>query len=521
MKLYGNMVLQNKTDGDNVKTINEDSARTVIIGAGPAGLTAAYELGKAGRSSVVLEAEDVVGGISRTVDYKGYRFDIGGHRFFTKVGVVERMWHDVLGDELLQRSRSSHILFNKRLFKYPLEPWNLFFQLGPIESFLCVMSYTKSLFIKYFKKIFRLPRPELDFETYVVVRFGRRLFSKFFESYTEKVWGMKCNTIRAEWAAQRIKGISVKQVILSFFRFGIQRPKDTLIKSFINRFEYPRHGPGMLWTRTKEIIEQEHSKVITNAKVTKIFWKPGRVTGVEAGGVRYEGDTFISTMPIRELIAALDPPPPPRVVKAQEAFSYRDFLTVALITRGVPQSDDNWVYIHDPSVQVGRVQIFNNWSPEMVPEPNRTCFGMEYFCFEGDGLWSMSDEDLIKLGAQELETIGMGKAADVVDGTVVRQPKAYPVYDDAFRPGLEILREFLTEIPNLQLVGRNGMHKYNNQDHSMLTAMLAVRNILGGNYDLWRVNIDTEYQEEGGNITEEELRALESSQPLVPMPITA
>jgi protoporphyrinogen oxidase len=508
-------------NGDESSRTPAAEARTVIIGGGPAGLTAAYELSKAGRRSVVLEADSNVGGISRTAQYKGYKFDIGGHRFYTKVSIVERMWHEVLHDDLLKRSRSSRILFNKRFFKYPLDAWNVFTQLGPIESFLCLLSYIKAALEKHIRRILRIQKPELDFETYVCTRFGRRLFQRFFESYTEKVWGIPCNKIRAEWAAQRIKGISVKNVILSFLRFG-NTGKKNAIKSFIDAFEYPRLGPGMLWERVRDIVDQQHSKVHLNTKVTRILWEPGKgVTAVEAGGQMHRGDSFISSMPIRDLIAALDPPPPPEVLAAKDMFSYRDFLTVALITRGQPQTVDNWLYIHEPSVKVGRVQIFNNWSPEMVPEPDRTCYGLEYFCFEGDGLWTMEDSGLVALATKELAQIGIVKEEDIVDGAVVRQPKAYPVYDEHFRTGLDILRAFLTQLPNLQLVGRNGMHKYNNQDHSMLTAMLAVRNILGANYDLWRVNIDTEYQEEGGNITEDELRDLEHTQPLVPERITA
>jgi protoporphyrinogen oxidase len=487
---------------------SETPDRTVIIGAGPAGLTTAYELSNGGRASIVLEGSPYIGGISRTAEYKGYRFDIGGHRFFTKVEVVDRIWHEVLGDDFIKRSRSSRLLYKKRFFEYPLEPLNVFVQLGPVESLLCALSYAKAA---VFKK-----KPEPDFETYVSNRFGRRLYERFFKAYTEKVWGIPCNELQAEWAAQRIKGMSVKQILLNFFNLRRIRSKDDVIKSLIKAFEYPRQGPGMMWTKMRDLVEEGHSKVIMETPVTRILWEPGRVIAVEAGGKLYEGTNFVSSMPIRDLIDALDPPPPPELLKAREAFSYRDFLTVALITRGLPKTDNNWVYIHDPQVTVGRIQIFNNWSPEMVPEPDRTCYGMEYFCFEGDGLWETPDADLIKLAAKEIDEVGICKASDVLDGTVVRQPKAYPVYDDKYRPGVKVLREFLDTVPNLQLVGRNGMHKYNNQDHSMLTAILAARNIMGSNFDLWRVNIDTDYHEEGGNITEAELRDLESTQPLVP-----
>jgi protoporphyrinogen oxidase len=281
----------------------------------------------------------------------------------------------------------------------------------------------------------------------------------------------------------------------------------------------------MMWQRTREILEAGGSQVVMNASVDRIFWEPGRILAVEAGGKRYEGAHFVSSLPIRELIQKLEPAPPPELLSAANDFNYRDFLTVALIIKGTDLFPDNWIYIHEPGVQVGRIQNFGNWSPEMVPEPNRSCLGLEYFCFEGDGLWSKTDAELVELGRQELALLGLVKADDVLDGCVVRMPKAYPVYDSVYKRGIAAVQKFLAEVPNLQLVGRNGMHRYNNQDHSMLTAMLAARNILrdvtgkGPRYDLWRVNVDEEYHEGGAMQEEDELRKLEQTQPLVPTAI--
>ncbi len=493
------------------------SASVVILGAGPAGLTAGYELNRAGVSSVILEKDQVVGGISRTAEYKGYLFDIGGHRFFTKVSLVEKMWLEVLGGDFISRPRLSRIFYKRKFFSYPLEPRNALFGLGILEAAHCGLSY---LWAQLFPQ-----KPENDFATWVSNRFGRRLFKIFFESYTEKVWGMKCQNIQAEWAAQRIKGLSLYTAVKNALFPPRNQAKGEVIKTLIHEFQYPRRGPGMMWQRTREILEAANSKVVMNASVDRIFWEPGRIVAVEAGGRRYEGSHFISSLPIRELIAKLDPPPPPELLAAANDFNYRDFLTVALIIRGTDLFPDNWIYIHEPGVKVGRIQNFGNWSPEMIPEPDRSCLGLEYFCFEGDGLWSLTDAELVDLGRREVAQLGLVKAEDVLDGCVVRMPKAYPVYDAVYKRGIAAVQRFLAEVPNLQLVGRNGMHRYNNQDHSMLTAMLAARNIVsdltgqGPRYDLWRVNVDEEYHEGGALQEEEELRKLEQTQPLVPTAI--
>jgi len=474
---------------------------TVIIGAGPAGLTAAYELSKQGVPSTVVEKDSLVGGIARTVEYKGYLFDMGGHRFFTKVSLVEKMWHEVLEQDFLTRSRLSRIYYRSKFFSYPLEPMNALLGLGMWESLRCGFSYLAA----------RLHprRPEDDFETWVSNRFGRRLFETFFQTYTEKVWGIPCREIRAEWAAQRIRGLSLTSLVLNALRPRGKVDKQKAIKTLIHEFQYPRRGPGMMWNRTRELVEARGSRVLMNAPVERIRWAPGRVTAVEAAGQTHAGEHFLSSMPIRDLINCLDPEPPQYLRRAAADFNYRDFLTVALMVRGRELFPDNWIYVHDPAVQVGRIQNYNNWSPEMVPDPETTCLGLEYFCNEGDALWRMPDAELIELGRREIGRLGLIDPGKVFDGAVVRVPKAYPVYDGTYQRGLEAVREFLSGISNLQLMGRNGMHRYNNQDHSMLTAMLAARNILGARYDLWQVNVDSDYLEEGAAITEETLKAME------------
>lgn len=483
------------------------AAPVVVIGAGPAGLTAAYHLAKDGIASIVLEKDNIVGGISRTVEYNGYLFDIGGHRFFTKVGVVQRMWEEVLGDEFLARPRLSRIFYRRTFFQYPLEPWNAVRGLGIFESLRCGLSF-------FAAKINPI-RPEDSFEDWVSNRFGRRLFKLFFESYTEKVWGIPCKKIRAEWAAQRIKGLSVTALLRNAF---LPKTGAKAVKTLITQFHYPRRGPGMMWQRTRELVEAAGSRVELNAAVEKIFWEPGRITAVQAGGRLYKADHFISSLPIRELIDKLSPAPPEKLRRAAADFNYRDFLTVALIVKQPDLFPDNWIYIHEASLKVGRIQNFKNWSPEMVPDPSTSCLGLEYFCFEGDGLWSMPDADLIALARRELAALGLAAAEDITDGCVVRMPKAYPVYDDTYAQGIAAIREFLAATPNLQLVGRNGMHRYNNQDHSMLTAILAARNIAAGEqkFDLWKVNADEDYHEGGPSSSNDDLSALQSTQPLVP-----
>jgi protoporphyrinogen oxidase len=487
----------------------------VIIGAGPAGLTAAYELSKAGVRSVVLEKDSVVGGIARTVHHNGYGFDIGGHRFFTKVKPVEDMWHEVMAEDFLLRKRLSRIYYAKKFFHYPLQPADALRKLGLWNATRILGSFLKAQILPV--------RPEHNFEDWVINRFGRRLYEIFFKTYTEKVWGMPCTEISAEWPAQRIKGLSLFSALRAALTKKTQ--KKDVIKTLIDSFHYPRKGPGQMWERVAGIVSAKGNRVLMNAKTVSILWSD-RVTGlrvqIEDRTELIQGGEFISSMPIRELVKCFDPPAPREVQTAAACLNYRDFLTVALVlNRDV--FPDNWIYIHEPSVKLGRIQNFKNWSPDMVPDPTKTCLGLEYFCHEGDGLWTMSDQDLIELGKKELQVLGFAQPSDVVDGAVVRMPKAYPVYDDAYKDAVNIIRGFVEGLGNLQLVGRNGMHKYNNQDHSMLTAMLAAHNILGASYDLWAVNVDDDYHEElaGERKELEYYKQLAVTQPRVPQRVAA
>ncbi len=498
--------------------LDTNQKKVIIVGAGPAGLTAAWELCKEAVPSVVIEKDSVVGGISRTVRHKGYHFDIGGHRFFTKVSAVDRMWREVLNDkEFLRRKRISRIYYRKKFFHYPIKAANALRGLGLWNSFLILLSYAR---VQMFPQ-----KPEVTFEQWVSNRFGRRLYRIFFKTYTEKVWGIPCDQITAEWAAQRIKGLSlltaVRNALLSEARTG-----DEVITTLIDSFDYPARGPGMMWERVCELIQKRNSSVLMETEVSRILWTAGSVKGIEVQSKDkqacvIDGTHFISSMPMRELIQKFDPAAPASVLAAAEKLNYRDFLTVALIIDHPNLFEDNWIYIHDPDAKVGRIQNFKNWSPHMVPDETKTCLGLEYFCFEGDGLWSMLDADLIALAKKELADLGLANASDIIDGAVVRMPKAYPVYDSTYADALTVVREFLADIENLYLVGRNGMHKYNNQDHSMLTAMLSVRNILGAKHDIWGVNADREYHEEirrhpDQSVSDDELELLSITQPEVP-----
>jgi protoporphyrinogen oxidase len=466
--------------------------KIIVIGGGPAGLTAAFSLSQQGVESIVLEKDDVVGGLSRTVHYKGYHFDIGGHRFFTKVKAVEDMWRSVLGDDLLRCNRISRIYYDGKFFNYPLRLSSALPDLGFWNSILILKSYLQ---VQLFPE-----KPEDNFEQWVSNRFGKRLYNIFFKHYTEKVWGMPCREISAEWASQRIKGLSLFSALKDSLVKNQNNNKKNAIKTLIGEFDYPRRGPGMMWEAVTDIIEHNGSRVQTGSDVQKAIWNNNKVEAleIEVNGQKQviEGTDFISSMAIRDLIQCFEPGVPDEVLAAAEKLNYRDFLTVALIINKRDVFPDNWIYIHDPGVKIGRIQNYKNWSPDMVPDPDKSCLGLEYFCFEGDNLWEMSDQDLVDLGKKELMAMEFIDGSDVESGAVVRMPKAYPVYDSEYREALRTVREFISGIENLQLVGRNGMHRYNNQDHSMLTAMLAAENILGANHDLWEVNTDQEYHEE-------------------------
>jgi protoporphyrinogen oxidase len=462
--------------------------KVIIIGGGPAGLTAAFSLCKQGVESVVLEKDGVVGGISRTVHFEGYHFDIGGHRFFTKVKAVEDMWRSVLGEDFLRCSRLSRIYYDGKFFDYPIRPLNALWGLGFLNSILILKSYLQ---VQLFPE-----KPEDNFEQWVSNRFGKRLYNTFFKHYTEKVWGMTCCEIPAEWAAQRIKGLS----LLSAIKDSLVKNNKNAIKSLIGEFDYPRRGPGMMWEAVTDIVNKNGGRVQTGSDVQKIIWNNHKVKALEVAvnGQKkvVKGTHFLSSMAIRDLIQCFEPAVPEEVLTAAENLNYRDFLTVALVINKREIFPDNWIYIHEPGLKVGRIQNYKNWSPYMVPDPDKSCLGLEYFCFEGDKLWTMADHELLDLGKKELIALGFINAFDVESGAVARMPKAYPVYDLQYRETLGTVRKFINGIDNLQLVGRNGMHRYNNQDHSMLTAMLAVENILGAHHNLWDVNTDLEHHEE-------------------------
>lgn len=466
------------------------TTRPIIIGAGPAGLSAAYELLQSDVESTILEADsDFVGGISRTARYKGFRFDIGGHRFYSKNREIQQLWTEWLGDELLLVPRLSRILYDGKFFDYPLKARNAFLNLGLWETLRCIASWLRA----QAKPV----RPEASFEDWVVNRFGARLYSIFFRTYTEKVWGIPCREISADWAAQRIKDLNLFKACLH--AIGWNSKSGPTITTLIDEFRYPRLGPGMMWERLSENVISRGCRLKMGERVETVTWEPGGVISVTTSTASHQGDAFLCSMPMRSLVQALDPPPPDRVLEAAEKLRYRDYLTVVLILDVAQLFPDNWLYIHEPRVRMGRIQNYKNWSADMVPDSSLTSLGLEYFCDAGDSLWKKSDSELVEMGFQELCQLGLAEIEQLRDGTVLRMPKAYPVYDEGYQDRVDLIREFVQErLPNLQLIGRNGMHRYNNQDHAMWTGILGARNILGlGDYDLWKVNADAEYLEAG------------------------
>jgi len=458
----------------------------VVIGGGPAGLTAGYLLAKQGKPVVVLESTDQVGGIARTEVRDGYRFDLGGHRFFTKAKEVDNLWHEIMKEEFLKRPRQSRIYWNKKFLEYPLDGMDVIRKLGPVELTRVGLSYLWAA-IK--------PKGREDtVEQWVSNRFGKRLYNLFFKTYTEKVWGVPCSELRAEWAAQRIKGLSFFSAAKSAF-FGNRGNK---IKSLISEFNYPRYGPGQMWEQMTSDIREHGGEVRMNAPVTRLHLSPeGQVTEVVAGGETLTPSHVISSLPLRTMVAITEPEAPVEVRDAARGLRYRDFLTVALVIQDEELFPDNWIYIHEPGVEVGRIQNFRSWSPWMVPNDTDASIGMEYFCFEGDHLWNMNDDDLVKFATREIQQLGLAKADNVKFGFAVRVHKAYPIYDAEYGERLETIKAWLASVSNLTQVGRNGLHRYNNSDHSMLTAMRAVDNILlGSGHDIWAVNAESVYHEE-------------------------
>ena len=525
--------------------IGAKASRAIIIGAGPAGLTAAYELLE--RTSIqplVLEMSGIMGGISRTVSYRGNRLDIGGHRFFSKSDRVMDWWLRILPLEhllddsvqisyqnnhrrlasgpgrdpevndgvMLVRNRLSRIYFMRRFFQYPITlSAETIKNLGPRKVMRIGLSYARSAL--------RPIVPERTLEDFFINRFGHELYLTFFKSYTEKVWGVQCREISAEWGAQRVKGLSISKAIGHFVKTRFNRNVKITAKSvetsLIERFLYPKYGPGQMWEEVGRQVKARGGEILTGWRVVRLGHETNtRMRWVEAVNcssgelLRFEGDLFFSTMPVKDLVAGLDPEPPTDIKRIAAGLIYRDFITVGLLCdrmalhdcNGNGRTMDNWIYIQEPDVHVGRVQIFNNWSPYMVSDPSKTWLGLEYFCFEGDQLWNKSDQDLIELAMQEMERIGMVRRLEVIDATVVRMPKTYPAYFGTYGEFAEIVR-YADQFDNLFLIGRNGMHKYNNQDHSMLAAMTAVDNVVKGirsRDNLWSLNTEQDYHEDKG-----------------------
>ncbi|NIM57423.1 MAG: NAD(P)-binding protein [Candidatus Aminicenantes bacterium] len=459
----------------------------IISGAGPAGLTAAYEACKKGLSPVVFEKDKEVGGIAKTVNYKDYLFDIGGHRFFTKFEEVNIIWNEILSDDFLVRPRLSRIYYNNKFFYYPIKPLNALMNLGPSDSLLVMLSYIYSQ-IKPYKNV-------NNFEEWISNRFGKKLFNTFFKTYTEKVWGISCKEIQADWAAQRIKSLSLgKAALNSIGLLGKNR-----ITTLIDEFRYPRRGPGQMWNKAKQIVGERGGKVELNSQVTQLNKKDNKIISalVKSNGSLQEisGDFFLSTIPLRELVQSIKPAAPDDVLKAARELKYRDFFTVGLVINKPSIFPDNWIYIHSPEVKVGRIQNFKNWSPDMVPDSQTTSLGLEYFCFDTDDIWKKGSKELIELAATETVKLKFASRDQIIDGFVIRSPKTYPIYDKGYQERVLTIKDYLSTIKNLQTMGRNGLHRYNNQDHSMLSAIMAVRNILGENHSVWAINVDDEYHE--------------------------
>jgi protoporphyrinogen oxidase len=494
---------------DNFSEVSVDVA---IIGAGPAGLTAGYLLTKAGKTVAIIEKDATyVGGISRTVEDEGYRFDIGGHRFFSKSQQVVDMWNEILPDDFIQRPRMSRIYYEGKFYSYPLRAFEALNNLGIWRSTACMASFAWS-------QLFPIKEIK-SFEDWTSNQFGKTLYSIFFKTYTEKVWGMPCNEMSADWAAQRIKGLSLWSAVTDGLKRSLglnKRPNDGQeVKTLLETFRYPRLGPGMMWDAARDkIVATGLGSVLMGHALDQVAADGEGGWRVSANGpdgkIVIRAKNAISSAPMRELAARMHPLPD-TAWNASE-LKYRDFLTVALKIKSDDLFPDNWIYIHDSKVMVGRVQNFRSWSPEMVPDLSVACVGLEYFCFEGDGLWSSTDDDLVELAAKEMEILGLLDPKDVIGGTVVRQEKAYPVYDEDYAANVAAMRyELEDKHPTLHLVGRNGMHRYNNQDHAMMTAMLTVENILAGErrYDTWCVNEDAEYHEAGNEGAEKALPARE------------
>ena len=462
----------------------------LIIGAGPAGLGAAYELTKHRVACRILEAQAYIGGHAKTVEFKGYHFDIGGHRFFSKSAEINQLWREVLAEDFIRTPRLSRIYYNGRFFNYPLKPMNALLGLGIGTSIEVMASYLKAVLTPN--------KDDRTYEQWVSNRFGRKLYEVFFKNYTEKVWGIPCHEIEAEWAAQRIQGLS----LFTAAKNALFPQRNGSIKTLIEEFDYPRLGPGMMYQRMRDRIVAGGAEVENRQEVTAVHRDGTRVTRVSVrgpDGVTRDLDAthFISSMPITDLVKRLVPAAPDEVLRAAGSLRYRDFLSVNLIIDRGELFPDNWIYVHEPQVRLGRVQNYKNWSRHMVADPSKTALGLEYFCFEGEPFWTKPDAELVTLGGEEIERIGLASRHDVLDGQVVRERKAYPIYDRDYRRHLDVIRAYLATFENLQTVGRYGLFRYNNMDHALLTGLYGARNVLAGSieHSVWDVNADADYLE--------------------------
>ncbi|KAF5046320.1 NAD(P)-binding Rossmann-like domain protein [anaerobic digester metagenome] len=495
--------------------------KAIIIGAGPAGLTAAYELlTRTEIKPVVLESSNDIGGISKTVEYKGNRIDIGGHRFFSKSDEIMKWWQDILPVEqgqkngndniMLVRERLSRIYFLGKFFDYPVTlNKNTIVNLGLVRIVRIGLTY---LTIKIFP-----PKKVVTLEDFFISRFGKELYKTFFKDYTEKVWGVPCSEIPADWGAQRVKGLSVSRAVFHAIKSIFKKEKSIEQKktdtSLINRFLYPKYGPGQMWETVAQKIREKGGTILMNCTVNQVDCKDNNIAGI--GYIDHltgekksiEGDYFFSTMPVKDLITAMGPQIPEKIRTISNGLQYRDFITVGLLLTKLKLKNennrnvlikDNWIYIQEKTVQVGRLQIFNNWSPALVGDPDNVWIGLEYFCNEGDELWNKNNQDFIRFAISELSSINIIDPKDVIDSTIIRMPKTYPAYFGSYAE-FETVRKFTDSFSNLFLIGRNGMHRYNNQDHSMLTAISAVSNIIQGietKDNIWTINTEEDYHEE-------------------------
>ncbi len=468
-----------------------DTNKVCIIGAGPAGLAAAWELSKNRIPARVFETLSVPGGIARTEVHQGFRADLGGHRFFTRIPMLNDLWQEILGDDFLLRPRLSRILYRNKFYNYPLQIRNVLSNMGIIEASLCVLSYLR---VKMFP-----PEEIITFEDWITARFGSRLFKMFFKTYTEKVWGIPCASISADWAAQRIKNLSLREAVKNALMNQAGLDRKTSVTSLIEQFHYPRLGPGMMWETLAERLTESGCQVEFGSEVISINHQDNRIVSLTSRrngtDVTCPVGACISSMPLSELVFSMNPAPPDEVLNAARGLGYRDYIAVNLIIDESRIFPDNWIYVHDPEVELGRIQNYKNWSPEMVPVPGKTVLGLEYFHFETDPEWNWEDERLIERGKEELNKLGIAKTARVESGWVTRVPKAYPVYDSRYKDCLAVIRNYLEGFENLQAIGRNGTHRYNNMDHSMLSGIYAASNILGENINLWDVNTEEEYHE--------------------------